>query len=103
MLGELRLRYSGESLREATISIGVAMYLQNTGTLEQVLRVADRALYEAKHHAAKHGRRNRVILAAQPAGTQTLVSQAVCSHIALFRAIPVTPPCWSLFPALAAS
>ena len=61
MVGELRLHYRGEALRDVTISIGVAMYPYNADSLEELLRLADRALYEAKHQG-----RNRVILAEQP-------------------------------------
>lgn len=46
---EIRMRYQGDSLREITIPIGVAMYPQSAEGLEQILRAADRALYEAKH------------------------------------------------------
>jgi diguanylate cyclase (GGDEF)-like protein len=45
----MRVRIRGESLREITLSIGVAVYPQHAETLEEVLRAADRALYEAKH------------------------------------------------------
>jgi diguanylate cyclase (GGDEF)-like protein len=57
-VSEIRVRSRGESLREITISIGVAVYPQNAESLEELLRVADRALYEAKHQG-----RNRVIAA----------------------------------------
>lgn len=60
MVSEIRTRYRGDGLREVTISIGVAMYPQTCETLEQILRAADRALYEAKHQG-----RNRVVLADQ--------------------------------------
>jgi diguanylate cyclase (GGDEF)-like protein len=60
MVSELRLRFRGETLREVTISIGVALYPQNADSLEQLLRIADRALYEAKHQG-----RNRVVVAPQ--------------------------------------
>jgi diguanylate cyclase (GGDEF)-like protein len=49
MVSEMRVRIRGESLREITLSIGVAVYPQHAETLEEVLRAADRALYEAKH------------------------------------------------------
>jgi diguanylate cyclase (GGDEF)-like protein len=55
-VSEIRIRNRGESLREITISIGVAVYPQHAESLEELLRVADRALYEAKHQG-----RNRVI------------------------------------------
>jgi diguanylate cyclase (GGDEF)-like protein len=64
MVGELRLYHRGEALREVTISIGVAVYPHHGDTLDQLLSLADRALYDAKHLG-----RNRVVLAeyhAQP-------------------------------------
>lgn len=61
LVGELRLHYRGEALRDVTISIGVAMYPYNADSPEELLRIADRALYEAKYQG-----RNRVILAGQP-------------------------------------
>jgi diguanylate cyclase (GGDEF)-like protein len=50
------VRSRGESLREITLSIGVAVYPQHAETLEEIMRAADRALYEAKHLG-----RNRVV------------------------------------------
>lgn len=60
LVSELRIYHRGESLREVTISIGVAVYPYNGESPEQLLSVADRALYEAKHLG-----RNRVVLAEQ--------------------------------------
>jgi diguanylate cyclase (GGDEF)-like protein len=60
MVSEIRTRFRGTGLREITISIGVAMYPQNSETTEQILRAADRALYEAKSRG-----RNCVVLADQ--------------------------------------
>ena len=57
-ISEIRMRYRGESLREITISIGVAMYPQYAEGLDQILRISDHALYEAKHCG-----RNTVVLA----------------------------------------
>ncbi|MBW4027891.1 GGDEF domain-containing protein [Acidipila rosea] len=48
-VGEIRVRHRGESLREVTISLGLAMYPADADTLEELLREADRALYDAKH------------------------------------------------------
>lgn len=58
MVSEMRVRMRGESLREITVSIGVAVYPQYGETMEEVMRVADRALYEAKNLG-----RNRVVSA----------------------------------------
>jgi diguanylate cyclase (GGDEF)-like protein len=55
-VSEIRVRNRGESLREVTISIGVAVFPQHGETLEELLRMADRALYEAKNQG-----RNRVV------------------------------------------
>lgn len=60
LVSELRIYHRGESLREVTISIGVAVYPYNGESPEQLLSLADRALYEAKHLG-----RNRVVLAEQ--------------------------------------
>jgi diguanylate cyclase (GGDEF)-like protein len=64
-VSELRLYYRGEALREITISIGLAVYPQNGESLDQLLSLADRALYEAKHLG-----RNRVVLAEHVAAPQ---------------------------------
>jgi diguanylate cyclase (GGDEF)-like protein len=60
MVSELRLFQGGDALREITISIGVALFPQNGTSSDQLLNLADRALYEAKHRG-----RNRVVLAEQ--------------------------------------
>lgn len=57
-IGDLTLRYRGQPLRQATISIGVAMFPDNTADADELLRSADQALY-----AAKHKGRNRVVAA----------------------------------------
>jgi diguanylate cyclase (GGDEF)-like protein len=61
MVSELRVRHRGESLCEITISVGIAVYPQHAESLEEIMRAADRALYEAKHAG-----RNRVIPAESP-------------------------------------
>ena len=55
---EMRSRSHQTTLREVTVSIGVAMYPESGGTLEELLRAADRALYAAKHRG-----RNQIVLA----------------------------------------
>lgn len=56
MVSELRVRNRGESLRPITLSIGVSVYPQHAETVDEIMRAADRALYEAKHLG-----RNRVV------------------------------------------
>lgn len=58
MVSDLALRYRGQPLRQVTISIGVAMFPDNSDTPEELLRSADHAMY-----AAKHKGRNRVVQA----------------------------------------
>lgn len=58
VVSEMRIRNRGEILTETTISIGVAVYPRHGDTLEEIMRAADRALYEAKHLG-----RNRVVTA----------------------------------------
>jgi len=55
---EMRIRSHETTLREVTVSIGVAMYPESGGTLEELLRASDRALYAAKHRG-----RNQLVLA----------------------------------------
>jgi diguanylate cyclase (GGDEF)-like protein len=61
-VGKVRVRQHGETLRQVTISIGVAMCPQSGNYLDQILRVADRSLYEAKHRG-----RNQTVFA-EPLG-----------------------------------
>ncbi len=56
MVGDLSLRFHGQALRQITISIGLAMYPDNSDNPEELLRSADHAMY-----AAKHKGRNRVV------------------------------------------
>ena len=55
MVGELTLRFHGQPLRQVTISVGVAMFPDNSELGDELLRAADHALYAAKHRG-----RNRV-------------------------------------------
>ncbi len=74
MVSELRLFHRGEALRKITISIGIAAYPQNGESLDQLLSLADRALYEAKHQG-----RNRVELA-----RQLTISEPASSQMAAY-------------------
>jgi diguanylate cyclase (GGDEF)-like protein len=58
MVSDLALRYHGQPLRQVTISIGVAMFPDNSDHADELLRCADHAMY-----AAKHKGRNRVVAA----------------------------------------
>ena len=57
-VGAVRVRLHGETLRQITISIGVAIYPHSGEFPDQLLRVADRSLYEAKHRG-----RNQTVFA----------------------------------------
>jgi diguanylate cyclase (GGDEF)-like protein len=57
LIGEISLQHRGQTLRQITISIGVAVYPHHGDAPDILLRAADRALYEAKHQG-----RNRVVL-----------------------------------------
>jgi diguanylate cyclase (GGDEF)-like protein len=56
IVSDLALRYHGQPLRQVTISIGVAMFPDNSDNADELLRSADHAMY-----AAKHKGRNRVV------------------------------------------
>ncbi len=60
------LRYDDRALPKVTISAGVASFPANGTSPQELLREADRALYQAKD-----GGRNRVVLAEPPAGQAT--------------------------------
>jgi diguanylate cyclase (GGDEF)-like protein len=59
-VSNLRIQYKGQVLRTISISIGVAMYPDPASDVHDLLRMADGALYKAKHAG-----RNRVHLAAE--------------------------------------
>ena len=54
----MRLDFHGEATNELTISIGVSTYPQIGQAVEELVRSADRAMYNAKE-----GGRNRVVVA----------------------------------------
>lgn len=58
LVSDLALRYHGQPLRQVTISVGVAMFPDNSDDADELLRSADHAMY-----AAKHKGRNRVVVA----------------------------------------
>ncbi|GGG95037.1 diguanylate cyclase [Silvibacterium dinghuense] len=58
VVSNIHIRNRGEILRDVSMSVGVAIYPQHGERAEDVMRAADRALYEAKHRG-----RNRVIAA----------------------------------------
>jgi diguanylate cyclase (GGDEF)-like protein len=59
MVNDLALRFRGQALPQVTMSVGVAMYPDNSDNAYELLRSADHAMY-----AAKHKGRNRVVAAA---------------------------------------
>lgn len=48
-VGQLRVRSKGENLRQISVSIGVALYPAPAHDATDLVRLADRALYDAKH------------------------------------------------------
>jgi diguanylate cyclase (GGDEF)-like protein len=60
---ELRVQSRGQSLGAVTVSIGVAVYPDHGRTVEDVIRAADLALYEAKNLG-----RDRVVVTGSPFG-----------------------------------
>lgn len=48
-VGKLRVRSKGETLRQISVSIGIAMYPTPARDATDLVRLADRALYDAKH------------------------------------------------------
>lgn len=55
---DIQLRYQGRTLDRVSLSVGVASYPENATTAEELLRVADQALYRSKSEG-----RDRVTLA----------------------------------------
>ena len=56
-IAALRLTYNGQDLGAITVSVGVVCSLRSTETAEELVRIADHAMYEAKQ-----GGRNRIVL-----------------------------------------
>jgi diguanylate cyclase (GGDEF)-like protein len=48
-ISKLRVRSKGETLRQISVSIGIAMYPAPARDATDLVRLADRALYDAKH------------------------------------------------------
>lgn len=57
-IAAMQIRFRGESLRQITVSIGVAAFPAHGSSAAQMISVADAALYRAKHHG-----RDRVVVA----------------------------------------
>jgi diguanylate cyclase (GGDEF)-like protein len=47
-LANLTVHHAGQLLRKATISIGISVFPKDGQTVDEILRVADQALYRAK-------------------------------------------------------
>jgi diguanylate cyclase (GGDEF)-like protein len=74
----LRMKFKGEALRPVTISVGLAMYPAPARDTADLLRMADHALYDAKH-----GGRDRVVVASEVAQSiygKTLPIEVVSSN-----------------------
>ena len=54
----LRVRAQARLMRSITLSLGVATFPRHGSTAQELLQVADRAMYRAKYHG-----RNRVVVA----------------------------------------
>jgi diguanylate cyclase (GGDEF)-like protein len=61
---QLRVTEHGRKLGSVTVSIGVAMYPGDGGSIEALMQAADRSLYVAKNNG-----RNQVVFAAQVSGS----------------------------------
>ena len=66
----LRVEYGGQIIGPLTISLGVASFPEHGSSGADVLRVADEALYRAKHEG-----RDRVVVAALPVQNQPYPAQ----------------------------
>ncbi|MDQ3820019.1 MAG: GGDEF domain-containing protein [Acidobacteriota bacterium] len=78
----IRVEFHGQRLGALTVSLGVAAYPENADLPEELIRLADTALYRAKRSG-----RDRVVVAGQDADfNQSVVAQADASQ----RVIPFT-------------
>jgi diguanylate cyclase (GGDEF)-like protein len=57
---QLVVQYQGQTLPGITFSIGLAVYPQHAASEDLLLRVADEAMYQAKHNG-----KNKIVIAAQ--------------------------------------
>jgi diguanylate cyclase (GGDEF)-like protein len=71
-VNNLRLKFNGKTLRPITISIGLAMYPDPARDAADLLRMADRALYDAKHAG-----RDRIHVARETAQSEVGEGSAV--------------------------
>jgi len=53
-VSNLHVHFKGQSLRKITMSVGIAMYPNHAKSSNDLLRLADSALYEAKHAGRNH-------------------------------------------------
>jgi diguanylate cyclase (GGDEF)-like protein len=60
-VNSLNIQFKGQSMRKISISVGLAMYPDHANSSDDLIRLADAALYEAKHAG-----RNQVQLAVGP-------------------------------------
>jgi len=56
-ISNLEIEHQGEALPRVTISMGISMYPDDSTNTEELLRIADSALYKAKREG-----RNRVVM-----------------------------------------
>ncbi len=79
-MNSLRMKYKGETLRPVTISIGLAMYPNPARDPNDLLRMADSALYDAKHagrdriHVAGEAVHSQNGLTVVPSTNQALIA-----------------------------
>jgi diguanylate cyclase (GGDEF)-like protein len=70
-VNNLRMRFKGGALRPVSLSVGIAMFPNPARDATDLLRMADHALYEAKHNG-----RNRVHIAGARQHNETIAGSA---------------------------
>lgn len=91
-----RLDFQGEGGKDTTVSIGVSTYPQAGQAVDELIRAADQALYDAIE-----GGRTQVTIAESTTavGNTPIFTPSACgrsSELSPFRASPVAPPVRSL-------